>query len=320
MEPKKSIIPLPSTNYSINNIRSTNIKNTKPIKSNIKPVRLNIKPVKPIQSNKPNIRNKLGLTGSVDTDKFLIDQLDLKSLLQYYQTDTYTKNLVDNNKKLKELIELLKRDSTYSPEAQAFYFKENEFVFDPVTKTNKVTQTGIIDYTLDLLKNRKVDEAMKIVDFYEPVNKSNIGYDSIYNEYFYGRLFYEILESDMWDSPHIFEDYFSITPKNFDWGNLQTIDPNFNFIADVLEIPLANWPYKDSLKLMINLIKIAIAIHKEQLFIGIVGVWNQWVESIEENLKEEGTDNDLKLFNELDLLIKNHAKKEYPNIDYRYIY
>jgi hypothetical protein len=226
---------------------------------------------------------RTGFTGKFDTDKYLIDQLDLKDLLRFYQTDKYIKSLVDNDKRLKELIRLLNQSSIYNPEKQSFDFKEDK----------------IIDYTLKLLEDRKTNEAMKIVDFYEPKDKLYIDIYNAADEYFYGRLFYEIMESYLIDLPYIFEDYFIIAPNDVDWI----------FLEDALETPLGNWNYPDILKLITKLLKSAEVTSKNKAFDEIVSIWNLWYDSLKELMIEEGTEADLKLFNDVLKLIDHHYKK-----------
>lgn len=239
---------------------------------------------------------KIGLTGEVDTDKYLIHQLDLKDLFRFYRTDKYIKNLIDNDDKLQKLIILLKDSSIYDPDIHSINFKRNVYGRDNITKTPTVTQAAIIDYTLKLLENRQIDEAMKIVDFYEPINKSYIDNYNVYDEYFYGRLFYEIIESNLLDLPYIFEDYFSIAPNDIQW----------DFLENALESPLGNWDLKDIFNLVIKLLKSAEITRKNKLFNQIVAVWNLWKDSIEEVMIEENDIEDLKLFNVIIKLINNH--------------
>ena len=245
---------------------------------------------------KNNKYYKIGLTGEVDTDKYLIHQLDLKDLFRFYRTDKYIKNLIDNDDKLQKLIILLKNSSIYDPDIHSINFKQNVYSRDNITKIPTVSHTAIIDYTLKLLEDRQIDEAMKIVDFYEPINKSHIDNYNVYDEYFYGRLFYEIIESNLLDLPYIFEDYFSIAPNDIQW----------DFLEDALESPLGNWDIKDIFNLVIKLLKSAEITRKNKLFNQIVAVWNLWKDSIEEVMIEENDIEDLKLFNVIIKLINNH--------------
>jgi len=248
--------------------------------------------------SKTNEDYRMGFTGKFDTDKYLIYQLDLKDLLQFYQTDKYIISLIDNDKKLKELVILLKNSSIYNLETQSFDFKENNYSRDKTGRA-AVSQTEIIDYTLKLLENRKTDEVMKIVDFYEPKDKLYIDYDNAYNEYFYGRLFYEIIGSDLIDLPHTFEDYFSIAPNDVDWS----------FLENVLDSTIGNWDYPDIVNLITKLLKGAEITRKNKLFDEIVSVWNSWKDSLKEVIVEDGDLGDLELFDDLQKLIDNHHKK-----------
>jgi len=248
--------------------------------------------------SKINEDYRMGFTGKFDTDRYLIDQMDLKDLLQFYQTDKYIKSLVDNDKKLKELIRLLNQGSVYNSESKSFDFKEDFYYID-IMGLPTVSQTEIIDYTLKLLEDRKVYEAMKIVDFYEPKDKLYVNYRNAYNEYFYGRLFYEIMESNLIDLPYIFEDYFSMAPNELDWI----------FLEEALEITLENWDYDGIFKLLSKLLKSAEITRKNRAFDQIVSVWNSWYDSLKQIMIEDGDLDDLKLFDELQNLIDNHYKK-----------
>jgi len=252
---------------------------------------------KPVSKSMITEDYRMGFTGKFDTDKYLIDQLDLKDLLQFYQTDKYIRSLIDNDKRLKELIRLLKNSSIYNPETKSFDFKDT-YSRD---KTGRAAfyQTEITDYTLKLFENRKTSEVIKIVDFYEPKDKLYVDYNNAYNEYFYGRLFYEIIESDLIDLPHTFEDYFSIAPNDVDW----------DFLEDALESPLMNWDYQDIFKLITKLLKSAEITRKNKAFDEIVSIWNSWYDSLKEVLIEDGNLGDLELFDDLQKLIDNHYKK-----------
>ena len=241
---------------------------------------------------------RMGFTGKFDTDKYLISQLDLKDLLQFYQTDKYIKSLVDNDKKLKELIRLLEESSISDLNGSVTY-KHTIYYRDPLTNIFTYKDAPILDYTLKLLEEQKTNEAIKIVDFYEPKDKSYMNYGISYEKYFYARLFYEIMESYLIDLPHIFEDYFSIAPNDVNWG----------FLEDALEAPLMNWDYQDIFKLITKLLKGAETTRKNKVFDEIVSIWNQWYESLKEVMIEDGNVDDLKLFDDVQKLIDNHYKK-----------
>ena len=248
--------------------------------------------------SKINEDYRMGFTGKFDTDKYLIDQMDLKDLLQFYQTDKYIKSLVDNDKRLKELIRLLNQGSVYNSETKSFDFKDT-YSRDKMGRA-AFYQTEITDYTLKLLEERKINEVMKIVDFYEPKNVSLIIlHRNAYDDYFYARLFYEIIGSDLTDLPHSFEDYFSIAPNDVDW----------DFLDDALEGPLMNWDYQDIFKLITKLLKNTELTRKNRAFDEIVSIWNSWYDSLKEVLLEDGNLDDLKLFDDVQKLIDNHYKK-----------
>ena len=246
---------------------------------------------------------KISLTGEVDTDKYLINQLDLKDLFQFYQTNKYVKNLVDNNKKLKELITLLIDSSIYDSETDSFDFKALSYVVDKTTNQPIFLDVPIICYTLKLLEERKTDEAMKIVDFYQPEKKLQKHSADFLHTYFYGKLFDEILSSKLMHLPYIFEDYFSIAPNNEDWS----------FIDNALEWSvnaLLNWDlWNDISKLLMRLLKSAEITKKNKLFDAIVFKWNSWKNPLKELIIQGGSEADLKAFDDLQRLIDNHYKK-----------
>src|SRR5687767_4323792 len=117
--------------------------------------------------------NKLGFTGLIDLDKLIIMYLSLKDLREIINTNKYLQKLTEES--ILELPKILLLLNKYERlDGEILTTKDK-------TKILAKILLDIADFTIDLLKNNKLDLARKIVNYIE-VN--DLWY-KLYDEYFY---------------------------------------------------------------------------------------------------------------------------------------
>jgi len=214
------------------------------------------------------------ISNNSDIDKLLIDYIDLKSLYNYRQTCKYLYNLIDNDEHLKDLLILLKKDSTYNKDCNRLEFIDNRYNFDINCSPNyyKVNKDTIVHYILKLFTERKTYEALKITDFY----REGMLYGN--GDGYCESLFFEIIGNinDFIHIPHVFEEYFRILPEDIDQTFityiLEGMFYDFNLTADT------------KIKIMKILLGATIMINKTVIFDYIINDWIDWKSSIERKI------------------------------------
>jgi len=284
-----------------------------------------IMPSKIIQAS-----NKIGLSGLPELDQEIILNSDLESIINLYSTTKSFRQLTE--KMLPQIIQkhqetIVNLDLTtilnFYPTNELSRQIIEQLLPQIAQKHGKVGNSfqifglhdEIADFAFELLKRRHLKLLKQLLEIFI-VTDINVKYDYEYD--LYVRLGYDLFISDF-VTQAIIEDYFKLAPTDIDW----------NFLDDVLETPLMNYPPNDIVSMMIATFDAAIAInnvdlmnlmsetfdaavviHNYNLIKSIIGIWNLWKDSIREVIETDESNEELKssLLHLLDNLEAKMAK------------
>jgi len=236
--------------------------------------------------------SKFRSAGTKDTD-LIIDRVGFKKLLLLREKDSYVKKKINDNEKLKMVLEALELSSVYHPQTDTYKYRYNEMVegFLP-------GPTGeLYGYTLFLFKNKDNLTAEKIIDFYHLSNRQKLNFQSAYDDDFYTQLLYGAIEDDNTEQ-YIFEALFGAAPVDMDWS----------ILSYILERENEVWEINEILNVLMKILKAGISIKNNIIIFETLIFWNILKKEIQTD-EIVLNKNDKLIINEINKLEKSWKEK-----------
>lgn len=251
--------------------------------SNIKNKSTNSTPF-PKTSMKQGTIYKCGFTEIADIDGLIIEHADINTIIQLLPLSRYINKLIETNKDILYLLELIKGNSIYNQQTQVCQFTGLLYKYNKKLDCHIASSNDLMQYVFFSLKDRKLNDLHKIINYFglhsieKTDNCSCCDCDIKISLNFYGELLRVIIVNEDICKKEILEDYLTLAPINTNWSFIETIFESL-YILDI--IPLFT-----------KLINAAKAINNKTVFDGIETAWHNCKRAFFSNIDSEDEDED----------------------------
>ena len=179
---------------------------------------------------------ELGITGNEDIDNLLLNYIPLKTLVKLFIISKYVKKVIKGNKRIYDLITLLRKNSIYDSKNDIYLFSQEPGYYNP----------DIENYGLELLVNGDKRKLKRLLDFFDNDDDNEL----------YRKLLSDIIDDDnLKYNENIYKLLFSLRNNKHD----EIIQRELDCMQD------GSMNYEEFLPIIIVMTKAGISIEDEQL-------------------------------------------------------